>query len=148
MKHSGFAWIAAFSLSVLAALPFTAAAQDSNPVFDKTTARLEKGGIAYSFTDGAAAYQMVDGFPNGFGRSHRDFIAEDDADFADLLPFAVQLQQSADFQIARGNVYPVGKGAPLAEILLYGLLFRSIVDDEEIGLAHGKGDGEMVGWTW
>ena len=60
MKHSGFAWIAAISLSVLASLPFSAAAQDSNPVFDKTTARLEKGGIAYSFTDGAAAYQMVD----------------------------------------------------------------------------------------
>ena len=60
MKHSGFAWIAAFSLSVLAALPFNAAAQDSNPVFDKTTARLEKGGIAYSFTDGASAYKMVD----------------------------------------------------------------------------------------
>ena len=60
MKHSGFAWIAALSLSVLAALPFSAKAQDSNPVFDKTTARLEKGGIAFSFTDGAAAYQMVD----------------------------------------------------------------------------------------
>ena len=60
MKHSGFAWIAAISLSVLAALPFSASAQDSNPVFDKTTARLEKGGIAYSFTDGASAYKMVE----------------------------------------------------------------------------------------
>ena len=60
MKHSVFACIAAVSISALAALPFSAAAQDSNPVFDRTTARLEKGGIAFSFTDGAAAYLMVD----------------------------------------------------------------------------------------
>ena len=60
MKHSVFACIAAVSISALAALPFSAPAQDSNPVFDKTTARLEKGGIAFSFTDGAAAYLMVD----------------------------------------------------------------------------------------
>ena len=60
MKHSKFAWIAAFAFSALAALPFCGRAQDDAAVFDKTTARLEKGGIAYSYTQGAAAYQMVD----------------------------------------------------------------------------------------
>lgn len=74
MKHSGFAWIAAFSLSVLAAVTFLGCgkeepktvtgkggeASSAPTVFDITTSRLEKGGIAYSFTDGAAAYQMVD----------------------------------------------------------------------------------------
>ena len=60
MKHSKFAWIAAFAFSVLAALPFCGRAQDDAAVFEKTTARLEKGGIAYSYTQGAAAYQMVD----------------------------------------------------------------------------------------
>ena len=73
MKHSKFAWLAAFAVSALAAVTFiscgkeeaaseasTAAVSTGNAVFDKTTARLEKGGIAYSFTDGAAAYQMVD----------------------------------------------------------------------------------------
>ena len=60
MKHSKFAWIAAFAFSALAALPFCGRAQDDAAVFDKTTSRLEKGGIAYSYTQGAAAYQMVD----------------------------------------------------------------------------------------
>ena len=60
MKHTGFACLVAFAFSILAALPFTTKAQETNTVFDKTTSRLEKGGIAYSFTDGAAAYQMVD----------------------------------------------------------------------------------------
>ena len=60
MKHSKFAWIAAFAFSALAALPFCGRAQDDAAVFEKTTARLEKGGIAYSYTQGAAAYQMVD----------------------------------------------------------------------------------------
>jgi len=60
MKHSKFAWIATFAFSVLAALPFCGRAQDDAAVFDKTTSRLEKGGIAYSYTQGAAAYQMVD----------------------------------------------------------------------------------------
>ena len=72
MKHTKFAWIAAFAFSALAAVTFiscgkadaasgaSAAASTGNSVFDKTTAHLEKGGIAYSFTDGASAYQMVD----------------------------------------------------------------------------------------
>ena len=74
MKHSKFAWIAAFAVAALAAVTTiscgkeeaapnagaAAATSTGNTVFDKTTAPLEKGGIAYSFTDGAAAYQMVD----------------------------------------------------------------------------------------
>lgn len=60
MKHSKFAWIAAFAFSALAALPFCGRAQDDAAVFEKTTARLEKGGIAYSYTQGAAACQMID----------------------------------------------------------------------------------------
>ena len=60
MKHSKFAWIAAFAFSALAALPFSGRAQDDAAVFEKTTSRLEKGGIAYSYTQGAAACQMVD----------------------------------------------------------------------------------------
>ncbi len=60
MKHSKFAWIAAFAFTALAALPFSGRAQDDAAVFDKTTSRLEKGGIAFSYTQGAAAFQMVD----------------------------------------------------------------------------------------
>ena len=74
MKHSKFAWFAAFAFSALAAVTFISCGKDDackadtaapavstgNTVFDKTTAKLEKGGIAFSFTDGASAYQMVD----------------------------------------------------------------------------------------
>ncbi len=60
MKHSQFAWIAALAFSALTALPFCGRAQDDAAVFEKTTSRLEKGGIAYSYTQGAAACQMVD----------------------------------------------------------------------------------------
>ena len=87
MKHSKFAWIAAFAVSALAAVTCiscgkeeaaeaaagstgsasAAAAGTGNAVFDITTGRLEKGGIAYSFTDGAAAYQMVDKMFDSFG---------------------------------------------------------------------------------
>ena len=69
MKHKGFACLAAFAVTVLAALTFIScgkqeAAQQApsataestgSTVFDKTTAHLEKGGISFSFTDGAAA---------------------------------------------------------------------------------------------
>lgn len=60
MKHSKFAWIAAFAFTALAALPFSGRAQDDAAIFEKTTSRLEKGGIAFSYTQGAAACQMVD----------------------------------------------------------------------------------------
>ena len=75
MKHSKLAWIAAVAFSVLAAVSFVgcgkeeatkaeasagAAATSGSVAFDKTTARLEKGGISYAFTDGAAATQMID----------------------------------------------------------------------------------------
>ncbi|MBQ7732362.1 MAG: hypothetical protein IJT68_11050 [Lentisphaeria bacterium] len=60
MKHAKFAWIAAIAFTVLAALPFSGRAQDDAAIFDKTTSRLEKGGISFSYTQGAAAVQMVD----------------------------------------------------------------------------------------
>ena len=60
MKHAKLAWIAAFAFTALAALPFSGRAQDDAAIFDKTTSRLEKGGIAFSYTQGAAACQMVD----------------------------------------------------------------------------------------
>jgi len=74
MKHFKLVWIAACAFSVLAAVSFNGCGKEeekavtgaggaaSGPatVFDITTSHLEKGGIAYSFTDGAAAYQMVD----------------------------------------------------------------------------------------
>ena len=71
MKHTGFACLAAFALSVLAALPFagcgkqdaasagSAGTATSNAVFDKTVAPLELGGVAFSYTDGAAINEMV-----------------------------------------------------------------------------------------
>ena len=76
MKRSKLAWIASFAVSILAAVALIGCGKEEAPekavtgdkgaasgpatVFDMTTSRLEKGGIAYSFTDGAAAYQMVD----------------------------------------------------------------------------------------
>ncbi len=86
MKHSRFAWLAAFAVTALAAVTFIgcgkddaaapkaeasvsagAAAATGNTVFDKTTARLEKGGIAFAFTDGASATQMIDRMFDSFG---------------------------------------------------------------------------------
>ncbi len=101
MKHSGFAWIAAFSLSVLAAVTFLGcgkeepkavtglggAASSAPTVFDITTSRLEKGGIAFSFTDGAAAYQMVDKMFDSFDGIIPD-IPEAKKIFADIRGFA------------------------------------------------------------
>ena len=81
MKHSKFAWIAAFAFSALAALPFCGRAQDDAAVFEKTTARLEKGGIAYSYTQGAAAYQMVDKMFNSFNV----LIPEDASEAKDIF---------------------------------------------------------------
>ena len=82
MKLSKFAWIAAFAVSALVAVTSISCGKEeaekaatgvggvaSGPatVFDITTGHLEKGGIAYSFTDGAAAYQMVDKMFDSFG---------------------------------------------------------------------------------
>lgn len=82
MKRSKFAWLAAFAFSALVAVTFVSCGKEDTEkavtgaggvasapatVFDITTARLEKGGIAYSFTDGAAAYQMVDQMFDSFG---------------------------------------------------------------------------------
>jgi hypothetical protein len=82
MKHSKLAWIAAVACSVLAAVTFIgcgkeetpkaeavsgAAASSGSTAFDKTTARLEKGGISYAFTDGTAATQMIDRMFDSFG---------------------------------------------------------------------------------
>ncbi len=66
MKHAKFAWIAAIAFTVLAALPFSGRAQDDAAIFDKTTSRLEKGGISFSYTQGAAAVQMVDKMIDSF----------------------------------------------------------------------------------
>ncbi len=82
MKRFKFAWIAACAFSVLAAVTFIGcgkeetaekavtgaggAASGSATVFDITTSRLEKGGISFSYTEGAAACQMVDQMIDSF----------------------------------------------------------------------------------
>ncbi len=66
MKHAKFTWIAAIAFTVLAALPLSGRAQDEAAIFDKTTSRLEKGGISFSYTQGAAAVQMVDKMIDAF----------------------------------------------------------------------------------
>ena len=60
MKHKGLACLAAVAISAFAALPFTGRAEDSAAVFEKTTSRLEQGGITFSYTNGEVAYTMVD----------------------------------------------------------------------------------------
>lgn len=75
MKRSKLAWIAGFAVSALVAVTFVSCGKEEKEapvtgaggaasapatVFEITTSHLEKNGIAYSFTDGAAAYQMVD----------------------------------------------------------------------------------------
>ena len=83
MKHTKFAWLAAFAVSAIAAVTFLGCGKEepaekavtgaggaaSGPatVFDITTSRLEKGGISYAFTDGAAATQMIDRMFDSFG---------------------------------------------------------------------------------
>ena len=103
MKHSKFAWIAAFAFSALAAVTFiscgkveaskadsavSADASTGNSVFDKTTARLDKGGIAYSFTDGASAYQMVDKMFDSFDGLVPEDIPEAKEIFKAIRDFA------------------------------------------------------------
>lgn len=60
MKHKGLACLAAVAISAFAALPFTGRAEDSAAVFEKTTSKLEQGGITFSYTNGEVAYTMVD----------------------------------------------------------------------------------------
>ena len=81
MKHSKFAWIASIAFTVLAALPFAGRAQDDAALFDKTTARLEKGGIAFSYTQGAAATQMVDKMFDSFNV----LVPEDDPEAKEIF---------------------------------------------------------------
>ena len=72
MKHKGLACLAAVAISALAALPFTGRAQDSATLFDKTTSRLEQGGISYSYTSGVATYKMVDVMFDSIGTAVQD----------------------------------------------------------------------------
>jgi len=91
MKHTGFAFLAAITVSVLAALPFTGRAQDDAAIFDKTTAKLEKGGIAFSYTNGAAAYQMVDKMFESFDSLIPEDVPEAKQIFDAIRGFADEL---------------------------------------------------------
>ena len=105
MKHKGFACLAAFAVTVLAALTFIScgkqeAAQQApsataestgSTVFDKTTAHLEKGGISFSFTDGAAAYQMVDKMFDSFTGLIPEDVPEAKKIFEAIQGFADEL---------------------------------------------------------
>lgn len=82
MKRFKFAWIAACAFTVLAAVTFIGCGKEDAPekavtglggaasgpatVFDITTSRLEKGGISFSYTEGAAACQMLDRMIDSF----------------------------------------------------------------------------------
>ena len=67
MKRTCFAVLASAAFSVLALLPFAGNAQDG-AAFDKTTARLEKGGVSFTYTDGAAINVMVDQMVDSFAK--------------------------------------------------------------------------------
>lgn len=109
MKHTGLACLAAFAVSVLAALPFAVRAQDNAAeVFDKTTSRLEKGGISYSFTNGEAAGMMVDKMFDSFDVLAKDNAAAqgilqlvrstiDDLGFKAVLGCGTSVRQNGDF---------------------------------------------------
>ena len=67
MKRTCLAVLASAAFFVLALLPFAGSAQDS-AAFDKTTARLEKGGVSFAYTDGAAINVMVDQMVDSFAK--------------------------------------------------------------------------------
>ena len=67
MKRSILAFLASAAVSLLALLPFAGSAQDG-AAFDKTTARLEKGGVSFAYTDGAAINVMVDQMVDSFAK--------------------------------------------------------------------------------
>ena len=67
MKRTCFAVLASAAFSVFALLPFAGSAQDG-AAFDKTTARLEKGGVSFAYTDGAAINVMVDQMVDSFAK--------------------------------------------------------------------------------
>ena len=80
MKHKGLACLAAVAISALAAFPFTGRAQDSATLFDKTTSRLEQGGISYSYTSGVATYKMVNLMFDSI-----DSVVQDKPQFKEIL---------------------------------------------------------------
>ena len=82
MKRTLFAFLASAAFSVLALFPLAGHAQDS-AAFDKTTARLEKGGVTFAYTDGAAINQMFDQMVDSFAS-----ILPDDPEIKKLLDVA------------------------------------------------------------
>ena len=109
MKRSGLACLAALAISVLAALPFAGRAQDNvAAVFDKTTSRLEKGGVSFSFTNGEAANKMADKMFDSFkalteGDSSAEGILQnvrsifDDLGFKSILGCGTSVKQHGEY---------------------------------------------------
>ena len=52
--------------------------------------------------------------------------------FVDLLPFALQGQERADFEKARRNVYSLGELAPVAEVANFLSVIGAVVDNEKL----------------
>ena len=62
--------------------------------------------------------------------SQSDLVAHEDANLLQLLPFAIDRQQSANFKVASGNVKLVRDVCPFGKVVEYLPVVVAVVNDE------------------
>ncbi len=72
--------------------------------------------LGFEAVDQAMRNLAEDPAANAFLRSQRNFVAHQDANVIDLLPFVFSPSSAADLEIAGGDVDALGELAPVVEV--------------------------------
>jgi hypothetical protein len=91
---------------------------------------------------------LAEAFKDGLAGPRCRLVAHEDTHFVELLPFAVEGKQGADFKEAGGDVEGAGNLGPVLEIAKALPFGFAVIDDEQFAAgfywsSHGK---LRVGW--
>ena len=73
-----------------------------------------------------------EGVSEGFLGALGDLIAHEDANLIHLGPFAVEVEECADLEMAGGDVEGAGESAPIAQVAGDRPLLGAVINDEKI----------------
>ena len=71
-------------------------------------------------------------------RSLGNFVTHEDANFFQLLPFPIESEECADFEIAGSDVKRAGNPGPVVKVFQSFPGLIAIIDDEKLAAGSGR----------
>ena len=92
---------------------------------------------------------MLEPVEDGLPGAGRNLVAHEDTDFVQLLPFAIEVKQRADFKVAGGDIEGAGDLGPVLKVFQPLPCLVAVINDEKLAasfrrFAHSHTDTDWL----